>query len=226
MYRLEAADGFAAGFAFGDAAGEVVAGASVPAQPRQSYAVKRRIGLSIAAAVQPATAGLARGCFQGVDAAQRGEGCLAAQSGGIVAGGDEQGGGVVGTDAAAGQQRRAVRGDRVGDPVDQVVDFLGQLKDAPDQPRRRSSHSDQALRRYTPILTVAFADGGLRQAVLMRRRHSRLPAPRSSFAGFRFPPDVTTVAVRWYLRYGLSYRDVEELLAERGIEVDYVTIYR
>ena len=34
------------------------------------------------------------------------------------------------------------------------------------------------------------------------------------------------VAVRWYLRYGLSYRDVEELLAERGIEVDHVTIYR
>ena len=35
-----------------------------------------------------------------------------------------------------------------------------------------------------------------------------------------------TVAVRWYLRYGLSYRDVEELLAERGIEVDHVTVYR
>jgi transposase-like protein len=34
------------------------------------------------------------------------------------------------------------------------------------------------------------------------------------------------IAVRWYLRYGLSYRDVEELLAERGIEVDHVTIYR
>ncbi len=34
------------------------------------------------------------------------------------------------------------------------------------------------------------------------------------------------VAVRWYLRYGLSYRDVEGLLAERGIEVDHVTIYR
>jgi transposase-like protein len=32
--------------------------------------------------------------------------------------------------------------------------------------------------------------------------------------------------VRWYLRYGLSYRDVEELLAERGIEVDHVTGYR
>ena len=31
------------------------------------------------------------------------------------------------------------------------------------------------------------------------------------------------LAVRWYLRYGLSYRDVEELHAERGIEVDHVT---
>ena len=34
------------------------------------------------------------------------------------------------------------------------------------------------------------------------------------------------LAVRWYLRFSLSYRDVEELLAERGIEVDHVTIYR
>ena len=34
------------------------------------------------------------------------------------------------------------------------------------------------------------------------------------------------LAVRWYLRYGLSYRDLEELLAERGIEVDHVTLYR
>ena len=34
------------------------------------------------------------------------------------------------------------------------------------------------------------------------------------------------LAVRWYLRYGLSYRDLEELLAERGIEVDHVTVFR
>ena len=32
--------------------------------------------------------------------------------------------------------------------------------------------------------------------------------------------------MRWYLRYGLSYRDVEELLVERGVEVDHVTVYR
>jgi transposase-like protein len=37
---------------------------------------------------------------------------------------------------------------------------------------------------------------------------------------------VIVVAVRWYLRFGLSYRDVEELLAERGVEVDHVTVYR
>jgi IS6 family transposase len=37
---------------------------------------------------------------------------------------------------------------------------------------------------------------------------------------------VILLAVRWYLRYRLSYRDVEELLAERGIDVDHVTIYR
>ena len=48
----------------------------------------------------------------------------------------------------------------------------------------------------------------------------------SVFAGFRFPPGVISVAVRWYLRYGLSYRDVEELLAERAVTVDHVTIYR
>ena len=52
------------------------------------------------------------------------------------------------------------------------------------------------------------------------------PAPRSAFAGYRFAPEVITLAVRWYLRFGLSYRDVEELLAERGIEVDHVSIYR
>jgi transposase, IS6 family len=48
----------------------------------------------------------------------------------------------------------------------------------------------------------------------------------SAFAGFRFPPEVISVAVRWYLRYGLSYRDVEELLAERGVAVDHVSVYR
>jgi transposase-like protein len=37
---------------------------------------------------------------------------------------------------------------------------------------------------------------------------------------------VIVLAVRWYLRFGLSYCDVEELLVERGIAVDHVTVYR
>jgi IS6 family transposase len=44
--------------------------------------------------------------------------------------------------------------------------------------------------------------------------------------GFRFPPEVIVLAVRWYLRYGLSSRDVEEFLVECGIEVDHVTVFR
>jgi hypothetical protein len=48
----------------------------------------------------------------------------------------------------------------------------------------------------------------------------------SAPAGYRFPREVIAVAVRWYLRYGLSYRDIEELLAERGVAVDHVTVYR
>ena len=66
-----------------------------------------------------------------------------------------------------------------------------------------------------------------RQTVVMRTRRPRsATVPRSAFAGFCFPPEVIVLAVRWYLRYGLSFRDVEELLAERGVEVDHVTVYR
>ena len=68
---------------------------------------------------------------------------------------------------------------------------------------------------------VALVDRGARQTDPVTSSCSS-----SVFAGFRFPREVISLAVRWYLRYGLSYRDVEELLAERGIMVDHVTIYR
>ncbi len=47
----------------------------------------------------------------------------------------------------------------------------------------------------------------------------------SAFRGYRFPEDVIALAVRWYLRYRLSYADVAEWLAERGVTVDPSTIY-
>jgi len=47
-----------------------------------------------------------------------------------------------------------------------------------------------------------------------------------AFAGFRFPPGVVRLAVHWYLRDGLPYRDVVELLAEGGVYDDHVPVYR
>ena len=46
------------------------------------------------------------------------------------------------------------------------------------------------------------------------------------YRGHRFPREVIAHAVRLYLRFALSYRDVEELLAERGIQVSYETVRR
>jgi transposase, IS6 family len=46
------------------------------------------------------------------------------------------------------------------------------------------------------------------------------------FKGRQFEPEVILLAVGWYLRFSLSYRDVEELLAERGLRADHVTVYR
>ena len=47
-----------------------------------------------------------------------------------------------------------------------------------------------------------------------------------SYRGYRFPADVIQRSVWMYLRFTLSYRDVEDLLAERGIQVSYETIRR
>jgi transposase, IS6 family len=41
-----------------------------------------------------------------------------------------------------------------------------------------------------------------------------------------FPEEIIVLCVRWYLRYCLSYRDLEEIMAERGVEVDHSTIAR
>jgi IS6 family transposase len=42
----------------------------------------------------------------------------------------------------------------------------------------------------------------------------------------QFEPEMILLAIGWYLRFSLSYRDVEELLAERGLLVDHVTVWR
>jgi transposase, IS6 family len=46
------------------------------------------------------------------------------------------------------------------------------------------------------------------------------------FKGRHFQDEVILLCVRWYLRYSVSYRDLEELMAERGLNVDHSTIAR
>ena len=47
-----------------------------------------------------------------------------------------------------------------------------------------------------------------------------------SYAGYRFPPEIIQQAIWLYLRFTLSLRDVEDLLAERGVTVSYETVRR
>jgi transposase-like protein len=44
------------------------------------------------------------------------------------------------------------------------------------------------------------------------------------FRGRHFPDGIIQLCVRWYLRYSLSYRDLEEIMTERGLSVDHSTI--
>ncbi|MCT2430851.1 DDE-type integrase/transposase/recombinase [Acinetobacter baumannii] len=46
------------------------------------------------------------------------------------------------------------------------------------------------------------------------------------FKGRHFQRDIILWAVRWYCKYGISYRELQEMLAERGVNVDHSTIYR
>ena len=48
----------------------------------------------------------------------------------------------------------------------------------------------------------------------------------SDFKGRQFEGETVLWAVRWYCRYGISYRDLEQMMADRGVSVDHSTIYR
>src|SRR5271165_204853 len=52
------------------------------------------------------------------------------------------------------------------------------------------------------------------------------PSVSGRFKWRQFEPEVILLAIGWYLRFSLSYRDVEKLLAERGLLVDHVTVWR
>src|SRR6202049_1535060 len=49
-------------------------------------------------------------------------------------------------------------------------------------------------------------------------------SPRSPYRGYRFPPEIISYCVWLYFRFSVSYRDIEELMAERGVTVTYETV--
>ena len=49
---------------------------------------------------------------------------------------------------------------------------------------------------------------------------------KTEFAGRHFTADVILWAVRWYLQFPISYRDLERMLADRGVFVDHTTVSR
>lgn len=99
--------------------------------------------------------------------------------------------------------------------------------DHPKHPHRRvpTHRMEQPQTSPPPLLTHHQPMRRPHHQAGQNGQKSNMTEP-CSFAGFRLSPDVITLAVRWYLCYGLSYRDVEELLAERGIAVDHVSIFR
>ena len=48
----------------------------------------------------------------------------------------------------------------------------------------------------------------------------------TDFKWRHFHGEVIMQCVRWYCKYGLSYRDLEEMMAERGLSIDHTTVYR
>ena len=46
------------------------------------------------------------------------------------------------------------------------------------------------------------------------------------FKGRYFQRDINPRAVRWYCKYGINYRELQEMLAERSVNIDHTTIYR
>jgi transposase-like protein len=71
----------------------------------------------------------------------------------------------------------------------------------------------------TGIVTPPWACGTLGSPVAKRMK-------KISYSGYRFPPEIIHQAIWLYLRFTLSLRDVEDLLAERGVALSYETVRR
>ena len=85
----------------------------------------------------------------------------------------------------------------------------------------RQSVAENAVSRYKAILGVSFSARFAASA-----NYATTPIRPAIFKGRQTDPELIVCAVRWYLWYPLSLRDVEELHSERGLEADHTTIWR
>ncbi len=133
---------------------------------------------------------------------------------------------------------RGRRHDAAVEPAD------ASANDAPRSPeeKRRSMSWAQRLKRVFSIdVTACVHCGGTvrivasieEPALLQIVGGDKLIIPlllmelhMNPFKGRHFQRDIILWAVRWYCKYGISYRELQEMLAERGVNVDHSTIYR
>jgi transposase-like protein len=66
--------------------------------------------------------------------------------------------------------------------------------------------------RLIDFLTISYRESAVAESDPFKWRH--------------YQDEIILLCVRWYLRYALSYRDLEEMMGERGLSVDHTTIYR
>src|SRR6266516_1276850 len=70
------------------------------------------------------------------------------------------------------------------------------------------------------------ADALVNSALFREHQRSSIMSNPSPFKWRHFEAEIILLCVRWYLRYALSYRDLEEMMRERGLHVDHTTIFR
>src|SRR5262245_55267818 len=112
------------------------------------------------------------------------------------------------------------------------LQVVGGLGDVITQGKRAGGYDVPGLPRWPYCASEGFvANFHWRRFVIwsllvtrsIKRRRAMMAV---SFKGVHFPKDIILMGVRWYVAYLLSYRHIEELMEERGVEVDHSTIQR
>jgi putative transposase len=86
-----------------------------------------------------------------------------------------------------------------------------------------------ALKAWSRVLSQSFTrfQYYFESAIFLLKNHRQEPSNMSiDFKGSQYPKDVILHAVFFYVRYAVSYRDLEEIMAERGVQIDQATLNR